>query len=93
LIAAAGDLVAAAEQAYQDAQTALTAAQSDNIITQGEFDALTQALADAQAAKADAQAAVDALPAVVQTEKDALQDRIDDLTDISVPPVTPVDLN
>ncbi|MFW1795929.1 BapA/Bap/LapF family large adhesin, partial [Acinetobacter guillouiae] len=54
---------------------------------------LTQALADAQAAKADAQAAVDALPAVVQTEKDALQDRIDDLTDISVPPVTPVDLN
>ncbi|KAF1018890.1 MAG: hypothetical protein GAK29_04081 [Acinetobacter bereziniae] len=79
-------LIAAAEQAYQDAQTALTTAQSDNIITQGEFDALTQALADAQAA-------VNALPAVVQTEKDALQDRIDDLTDISVPPVTPINVN
>ncbi|MFW2084034.1 GA-like domain-containing protein, partial [Acinetobacter guillouiae] len=71
------DLVAAAEQAYQDAQTALDTVLSDGAVSQAEVDTLTQALADAQAAKADAQTAVDSLPAEFQTEKDAFQDRID----------------
>ncbi|MCL6243146.1 hypothetical protein M5F04_00945, partial [Acinetobacter sp. ANC 7200] len=62
-IAAVEDLVAAAEQAYQDAADALTAAQADNSISQAEVDALTQDLADAQAAKAAAQAAVDGIVA------------------------------
>ncbi|MFW1759943.1 hypothetical protein ACG9Y4_22550, partial [Acinetobacter guillouiae] len=48
---------------------------------------------DAQAAKADAQTAVDSLPAEFQTEKDAFQDRIDGLTDITIPAVNDTDGN
>ncbi|WP_257223874.1 type I secretion C-terminal target domain-containing protein, partial [Acinetobacter sp. YH1901134] len=87
-IAAVEDLVAAAEQAYQDAADALTAAQADNSISQAEVDALTQDLADAQAAKAAAQAAVDGIVADFPTEAADFQDRIDALTDIVIPAVT-----
>ncbi|MGE8571060.1 MAG: beta strand repeat-containing protein [Acinetobacter amyesii] len=88
-IAAVEDLVAAAEQAYQDAADALTAAQADNSISQAEVDALTQDLADAQAAKAAAQAAVDGIVADFPAEAADFQNRIDALTDIEIPAVTP----
>ncbi|MFW1759944.1 GA-like domain-containing protein, partial [Acinetobacter guillouiae] len=66
---------------------------SDGAVSQAEVDTLTQALADAQAAKADAQTVVDSLPAEFQTEKDAFQDRIDGLTDITIPAVNDTDGN
>src|SRR5690606_39720097 len=55
-LAAVEDLVAEAEAAYAAADQALTDALADDAVTQAEVDDLTQALADAQQAKADAQA-------------------------------------
>ncbi len=46
-------------------------------MTQAEVDDLTQALADAQQAKADAQAAVDAIVDDFPTEAGDFQDRVD----------------
>ena len=88
LIADAEAAVAAAEQAYDDAAVALEQAQLDGLISQTEFDALTEDLATAQAAKDAAQAEVDALPAEVQEVKDGFQDRLNGLTEIEVPPVS-----
>ncbi|MCL6243145.1 hypothetical protein M5F04_00940, partial [Acinetobacter sp. ANC 7200] len=62
--------------------------QADNSISQAEVDALTQDLADAQAAKAAAQAAVDGIVADFPAEAADFQDRIDALTDIVIPAVT-----
>ncbi|WP_180085232.1 BapA/Bap/LapF family large adhesin, partial [Acinetobacter sp. YH12145] len=81
------DLVADAEQAYQDAADALAAAESDNLITPSELATLTQNLADAQQAKADAQAAVDAIETEYPTAAGKFQDRLDALTDIVLPTV------
>ncbi|OBX29461.1 GA-like domain-containing protein [Acinetobacter gandensis] len=87
----ATDLVEAAEDAYQAAEDALTDANTDGLITPEEKAALEDALKDAQDAKDAAQNAVDALPD--SADKDALQDRIDALTDITVPAVTDTDGN
>ncbi|WP_252719373.1 GA-like domain-containing protein, partial [Acinetobacter ursingii] len=80
-VAAATAAVVAAEQAYQDAKDALTTANTDGLINPAEKAALEQAKADAEAAKAAAQAKVDALPSTEQTAKDALDLRLDALTD------------
>ncbi|WP_252719359.1 GA-like domain-containing protein, partial [Acinetobacter ursingii] len=80
-VAAATAAVVAAEQAYQDAKDALTTANTDGLIHPAEKAALEQAKADAEAAKAAAQAKVDALPSTEQTAKDALDLRLDALTD------------
>ena len=85
--------IKSAEKAYQDAMTALNAAKADGIISQSEQAVLIKARDDAQAAKAAAQAAVDGLPAELQTEKNAFQDRLDDLTDITIPAVNDTDGN
>ncbi|UUS64497.1 Ig-like domain-containing protein [Acinetobacter sp. YH12068_T] len=87
----ATDLVEAAEDAYQAAEDALTDANADGLITPEEKAALEDALKDAQDAKDAAQNAVDALPD--SADKDALQDRIDALTDIEIPAVTDTDGN
>src|SRR5690554_5701125 len=79
--------VGAAEAAYAAADQALTAALADDAVTQAEVDDLTQALADAQQAKADAQDAVDAIEADFPTEAGDFQDRLDVLTDIVIPAV------
>lgn len=92
LVADAEAAVAAAEQAYNDAVTALTAAETDGLINPTEVAALEQALADAIAAKDTAQAAVDALPAEVQAAKDGFQGRLNGLVDIVIPSVTTTDL-
>ncbi|WP_395527275.1 GA-like domain-containing protein, partial [Acinetobacter variabilis] len=94
-VAAATAAVVAAEQAYQDAKDALTAANTDGLINPTEKAALEKAKTDAEAAKAAAQAKVDALPATEQTAKDALDERLDKLTDpvITVPAVNDADGN
>jgi hypothetical protein len=94
-VAAATAAVVAAEQAYQDAKDALTTANTDGLINPAEKAALEQAKADAEAAKAAAQAKVDALPSTEQTAKDALDLRLDALTDpvITVPAVNDADGN
>ncbi|WP_216069362.1 GA-like domain-containing protein, partial [Acinetobacter ursingii] len=81
--------------AYQDAKDALTTANTDGLINPAEKAALEQAKADAEAAKAAAQARVDALPSTEQTAKDALDLRLDALTDpvITVPAVNDADGN
>ena len=95
MIADAEAAVKAAEDAYQAADDALKAAlDNDGVYSQAEVDALTENLADAQAAKDAAQDAVDALPsapAAVQDAKDGLQDRLDALTDITIPAVNDAD--
>ncbi|WP_164709194.1 BapA/Bap/LapF family large adhesin [Acinetobacter sp. B51(2017)] len=88
-LAAVEDLVAEAEAAYAAAEQALADALADDAVTQAEVDDLTQALADAQQVKADAQAAVDAIVDDFPTEAGDFQDRVDALTDIVIPPVTP----
>ncbi|WP_252719332.1 GA-like domain-containing protein, partial [Acinetobacter ursingii] len=94
-VAAATAAVVAAEQAYQDAKDALTTANTDGLIHPAEKAALEQAKADAEAAKAAAQGLVDALPSTEQTAKDALDLRLDALTDpvITVPAVNDADGN
>ena len=94
-VAAATAAVVAAEQAYQAAKDALTTANTDGLINPAEKAALEQAKADAEAAKAAAQAKVDALPSTEQTAKDALDLRLDALTDpvITVPAVNDADGN
>ncbi|WP_252719331.1 GA-like domain-containing protein, partial [Acinetobacter ursingii] len=94
-VAAATAAVVAAEQAYQAAKDALTTANTDGLINPAEKAALEQAKADAEAAKAAAQAKVDALPSTEQTAKDALDARLDALTDpvITVPAVNDADGN
>ncbi|MDM1275902.1 type I secretion C-terminal target domain-containing protein, partial [Acinetobacter indicus] len=87
-IAAVEDLVAEAEAAYQAADQALTDALVDGV-TQAEVDDLTQALADAQQAKADAQAAVNGIVDDFPTEAGDFQVRLNDLMDIVIPAVTP----
>ncbi|WP_444978832.1 GA-like domain-containing protein, partial [Acinetobacter ursingii] len=68
---------------------------TDGLINPAEKAALEQAKADAEAAKAAAQAKVDALPSTEQTAKDALDLRLDALTDpvITVPAVNDADGN
>ena len=94
-VAAATAAVVAAEQAYQDAKDALTAANTDGLINPTEKAALEKAKTDAEAAKAAAQAKVEALPATEQTAKDALDERLEALTDpvITVPAVNDADGN
>ncbi|WP_286423712.1 beta strand repeat-containing protein [Acinetobacter indicus] len=87
-IAAVEDLVAAAEAAYEAADQALADALVDGV-TQAEVDELTQALADAQQAKADAQTAVNGIVDDFPTEAGDFQVRLNDLMDIVIPPVTP----
>ncbi|MEK5768336.1 GA-like domain-containing protein, partial [Acinetobacter schindleri] len=86
-------LVVAAEQAYQNAVDALEVAESNNLITPTEQAALEDALEAAQQAKADAQAAVNALPAEVQEAIDGFQDRLDALTDITIPAINDANEN
>ncbi|NHC05130.1 hypothetical protein G9F31_15505, partial [Acinetobacter sp. 187] len=83
-LAAVEDLVAEAEAAYAAADQALTDALVGGV-SQAEVDDLTQALADAQAAKATAEAAVDAIEADFPTEAAAFDVRLDALNDISIP--------
>ncbi|MFW2768084.1 BapA/Bap/LapF family prefix-like domain-containing protein, partial [Acinetobacter baumannii] len=92
---AAEAAVKKAEDAYQAAKDALTAANTDGLINPTEKAALEKAKTDAEAAKAAAQAKVDALPATEQTAKDALDERLDKLTDpvITVPAVNDADSN
>src|SRR5690554_4548127 len=78
----AREAVEAAEDAYQAAKDAVTEAEKDGEITQEEYDALVQAVVDAEAAKSDAQNKVDELPGDAVGD---LQDRIDALTEITVP--------
>ncbi|WP_180177593.1 BapA prefix-like domain-containing protein, partial [Acinetobacter sp. YH12039] len=78
-----------AVEAYQDAKDALTAANTDGLINPTEKAALEKAKTDAEAAKAAAQAKVDALPSTEQAAKDALDARLDKLTD----PVITVNVN
>ncbi|WP_213072445.1 hypothetical protein, partial [Acinetobacter sp. B51(2017)] len=66
---------------------------ADDAVTQAEVDDLTQALADAQQAKADAQAAVDAIVDDFPTEAGDFQDRVDALTDIVIPAVNDTNEN
>ncbi|MEK5764905.1 GA-like domain-containing protein, partial [Acinetobacter junii] len=81
------------EQAYQNAVDALEVAESNNLITPTEQAALEDALEAAQQAKADAQAAVNALPAEVQEAIDGFQDRLDALTDITIPAINDANEN
>ncbi|WP_035271169.1 GA-like domain-containing protein, partial [Acinetobacter sp. Ver3] len=81
----ATEAVEAAEAAYAEAEQALADAESDGLITPTELAELTQARDDALAAKEDAQAKVDALPE--GADKDALDARLDDLVDITLPTV------
>ncbi len=92
-LAAVEDLVAEAEAAYAAAEQALADALADDAVTQAEVDDLTQALADAQQAKADAQAAVDAIVDDFPTEAGDFQDRVDALTDIVIPAVNDTNEN
>ncbi|WP_213072442.1 hypothetical protein, partial [Acinetobacter sp. B51(2017)] len=92
-LAAVEDLVAEAEAAYAAAEQALADALADDAVTQAEVDDLTQALADAQQAKADAQAAVDAIVDDFPTEAGDFQDRLDALTDIVIPAVNDTNEN
>ncbi|OTG80460.1 hypothetical protein B9T33_08495 [Acinetobacter sp. ANC 5054] len=87
------DLVAAAEAAYTAAEQALADALSDEAITQDEVNALTAARDAAQTAKADAQAAVDGIAADYPVQAAGFQDRLDALTDISIPTVNDTDDN
>ncbi|WP_035271155.1 GA-like domain-containing protein, partial [Acinetobacter sp. Ver3] len=79
----ATEAVEAAEAAYAEAEQALADAESDGLITPTELAELTQARDDAFTAKEDAQAKVDALPE--GADKDALDARLDDLVDITLP--------
>ncbi|WP_035271139.1 GA-like domain-containing protein, partial [Acinetobacter sp. Ver3] len=70
---------------------ALIDANANGLITPTELTALTQARDDALAAKTEAQTKVTALPEAVQAEKDALQGRLNDLVDITLPTVNDED--
>src|SRR5690554_794323 len=78
--------VSAAEQAVQDAQDALTAANNDAFITPEEVADLQAKYQAAEDALGAAQAAVDALPA--SDAKNDFQDRINALDNITVPEVS-----
>ncbi|SEL99314.1 GA-like domain-containing protein, partial [Acinetobacter sp. DSM 11652] len=83
--------VAEAEAKYAAAENALTVANRDGLINPTELNALQNALEQAQIAKSTAQSKVNALPESVQEQKDAFQNRLDDLTDISLPEVNDAD--
>ena len=87
VLADAEAAVEAAEAAYAAAEQALIDANANGLITPTELTALTQARDDALAAKTEAQTKVTALPEAVQAEKDALQGRLNDLVDITLPTV------
>ncbi|WP_039792718.1 GA-like domain-containing protein, partial [Acinetobacter schindleri] len=76
---AATTAVEDAEQAYDDLVAAIDAA-GDEVSSEERADLLAQ-LEAAQQAKEDAKALVDALPETIQAEKDALDTRLDGLTD------------
>ena len=78
-------LVSQAETTYQNALEILEQAQQDGLITPEEQQAVQDAINTAEEAKQVAQDAVNTLPA--GTDKEGLQDRLDDLVDIVVPPV------
>ena len=84
-------LVKAAEAAYKKAHDDLRAAQSDEIISQIEHDALVKAFNEAQAAKDAAQIEVDKL--ATSDGKTEFQDRLDALNDFTVPAVTDANNN
>src|SRR5690554_5093779 len=85
-VADAEAAVSAAEQAVQDAQDALTAANNDAFITPEEVADLQAKYQAAEDALGAAQAAVDALPA--SDAKNDFQDRINALDNITVPEVS-----
>ncbi|WP_180104015.1 BapA prefix-like domain-containing protein, partial [Acinetobacter sp. YH12134] len=88
---AAEQLVIAAEEAQQAAEDLLNQAQEDGLITSEEQAQLQDAADAAAEAKDTAQDAVTALPE--SADKEELQDRLDNLEGISVPPVTDADGN
>ncbi|MEX5381357.1 GA-like domain-containing protein, partial [Acinetobacter towneri] len=81
------EAVEAAEAKYAAADAKLAAAQEDSTITPEEVIALEVARDLANATKGAAQEKVDLLPD--SDLKDGLQDRLDALDPITVPPVTP----
>ncbi|MEQ0925391.1 type I secretion C-terminal target domain-containing protein [Acinetobacter schindleri] len=83
---AATTAVEDAEQAYDDLVAAIDAA-GDEVSSEERADLLAQ-LEAAQQAKEDAKALVDALPETIQAEKDALDTRLDGLTDPEIPAVS-----
>src|SRR5690554_2637752 len=83
--------VEAAEAAYAAADQALANANADGLITPAEVATLEQAKADAQAAKDTAQSLVTALPDTAATTQTGIQDRLDGLTDITIPAVNDAD--
>src|SRR5690606_38256840 len=88
---AAAELGTEAETAQQAAENLLAGLQKDGLITPEERQQIQDA-ADAEAeAKDTAQDAVTALPE--SADKEELQDRLDNLEGISVPPVTDADGN
>ncbi|WP_333839930.1 GA-like domain-containing protein, partial [Acinetobacter schindleri] len=84
-------LVSQAETTYQNALEILEQAQQDGLITPEEQQAVQDAINTAEEAKQVAQDAVNTLPA--GTDKEGLQDRLDDLVDIVVPPVNDANEN
>uniref|UniRef100_UPI0013150754 GA-like domain-containing protein n=2 Tax=Acinetobacter indicus TaxID=756892 RepID=UPI0013150754 len=84
-------LVIAAEEAQQAAEDLLNQAQEDGLITSEEQAQLQDAADAAAEAKDTAQDAVTALPE--SADKEELQDRLDNLEGIRVPPVTDADGN
>src|SRR5690554_4200469 len=95
LIADAEAAVAAAESAYAEAEQAIADADTDGngLITPAEQAVAQAAIDEAERLKAIAQDAVTALPAEVQVEKEGLQGRLDDLTELLAPVVTDADGN
>src|SRR5690554_3028565 len=95
LIADAEAAVAAAESAYAEAEQAIADADTDGngLITPAEQAVAQAAIDEAAELKAIAQNAVNALPAEVQVEKEGLQGRLDDLTELLAPVVTDADGN
>jgi len=84
-------LVSQAEAEYNNALEILEQAQQDGLITPEEQQAVQDAINTAEEAKQVAQDAVNTLPA--GTDKEGLQDRLDDLVDIVVPPVNDANEN
>ncbi|WP_374855382.1 BapA/Bap/LapF family large adhesin [Acinetobacter indicus] len=90
-VEAAEALVTDAENAHQAAEDVIAGAQEDGLITPAEQQAIQDAVDAATEAEQMAQDAVTALPE--STDKDGLQDRLDNLTDIVIPAVTDTDGN
>ena len=86
---AADNLVIEAEAAHQAAEDLITDAATDGFVTAEEQQAIQNAVDAATAAEQAAQAAVTGLAA--GADQEALQDRLDNLTDLEVPPVTSLD--